>query len=149
MSHPVLTSGYAHLKDGCFPINQLDFTIWPPPKKRGKCDPPGHPAARRPRWRDAFIYVSFFPSPPFPWHEQKIIPTVAADPSAPLQFLPIFALRKSKAENDNALPVAFISYILAWRIFDGVYFVQLICNTVYSLFCIIFQMNYRLPEGHD
>lgn len=93
VSHPVLTSGYAHSKDGCFSIDQLDFAMWPVSKKRGKRDPPGHPVARGLRQRDAFIYVSFLPSPPFQYREKNFFPTAYAAPSAPLQSLPLFFLR--------------------------------------------------------
>lgn len=44
VSHPALTSGYAHPKDGRLPIDQLDPAWWLVPKKRGLTHPPfDHP----------------------------------------------------------------------------------------------------------
>lgn len=109
MSHPVLTSGYAHSKDGCFPIDQLDFAMWSVPKKRGKRDPPGHPVARSFPLEGCFYLYLLSPFPPLPQSGKKIFPTVPV-PLLPYNFSPfLFAPRKFKAENDNPLPVARIS----------------------------------------
>lgn len=82
VSHPALTNGYAHPKDGRLPIDQLDSARWLVPKKRGLTHPPfDHPARNvMPR---SFIYFSFFPNfIPLPC----LLP-IHLDPSSPLGLL--------------------------------------------------------------